>query len=535
MSESSDVEAASKAEAKQAASINESSVEEYELTGLPLVLVIAGLGLAIFLMSLDSSIIATAIPRITADFNSTSDMGWYGSAYSFAMCALQPMAGKLFSKFPLKATFLACLSVFELGSLLCALAANSPMLIVGRAIAGAGAAGCFTGAFCIVAVSLPLEKRPFFVGILQSTFGIATIIGPILGGAFTQHVTWRWCFWINLPLGAATILAIVFCFKPPKDNSKEVPPVLKRLQELDFAGAVLFAGAIVMVLLALQWGGTAYLWRSATIIGLFLGGAGLGFVFATWQWHKGDDAMIPPRLMMERTQFFACMTEFFAMGSVYISIYYLPTWFQVVKGASPTKSGLMYLPLALSDVLSATLTGASLKWLGYPNPYAILGTALMCVASGLFSTFDVDTPHQQWIPFQVLQGLGIGMMLSMPYVAIQTVLKPADIPVGTSLLQSFQYFGAAVYLAVAECIFENKLIEQLRSSGLEQREIDALLNAGSAEVRNVTSGEQLSGVLHAYNYAMTNTFYVATSVAGVAFFLSFGMRWRSVKPPKPQA
>ncbi|KAJ5413177.1 hypothetical protein N7465_005482 [Penicillium sp. CMV-2018d] len=507
---------------------------DYELTGIPLVLVITGLSLAIFLMSLDSSIISTAIPRITSEFNSTGDIGWYGSAYSFAMCALQPIAGKLFGSFPMKVIFLGSLAIFELGSLLCALAVNSPMLIVGRAIAGIGAAGCFTGAFCIVAVSSPLVKRPFYIGILQSTFGIATIIGPVLGGAFTEHATWRWCFWINLPIGAVTILSLLFFFKPPTHDSIKPRSVLRRLQNLDLLGAVLFAPAIIMIFLALQWGGTEYAWKSATIIGLFIGGAGLGVVFALWQIRKGDNAMIPPRLITERTMFFSCFSEFFAMGAVYISVYYLPEWFQVIKGASPTKSGLMYLPLALSDVLSATLTGASLKYLGYPNPYMLLGTGLMSIATGLFSTFSLTTPHQHWIPFQVLQGLGVGMTLSMPYVATQTVLKPEDIPVGTSLLQCFQFFGASVNLAIAEAIFDNKLNSRLASWGFDTYEVRNIISAGSAEARSVVSAADLPGVLESYNHAIITTFYVATSVAAVAFLLSLGIRWRSVKP-KPRS
>ncbi|KAJ5106755.1 hypothetical protein N7456_003430 [Penicillium angulare] len=507
----------------------------YELKGLPLALIIIGLGLAIFLMSLDSSIISTAIPVITSQFNSTGDIAWYGSAYSFAMCALQPIAGKLFGSFPMKGVFLACLAVFELGSLLCALSINSPMLIIGRAIAGAGAAGCFTGAFCIVAASLPLEKRPVYVGILQSTFGVATIIGPLLGGAFTQHATWRWCFWINLPLGAITIITLVCFFKPPARDTIKSPSIVERLKGLDVPGAFMFAPSIIMILLALQWGGTTYPWKSATIIGLFLGSAGLGVVFALWQIYRKEKAMIPPRLITDRTLFFACFTEFFAMGAVYISIYYLPEWFQVIKGASPTKSGVMYLPLALSDVLSATLTGASLKYLGYPNPYVLLGTALMSIATGLFSTFSTTTNHQHWIPFQVIQGLGVGMTLSMPYVATQTTLKPADIPVGTSLLQCFQFLGAAVNLAIAESIFQNKIVTRLSDLGFDGTEIEAILSAGSADVRKAVSPTRLSDALEAYNYALTRTFYVATSVGAVAFLLSLGMRWKSIKPPKSQS
>lgn len=505
----------------------------YEVTGVSLALVILGLALAIFLMSLDSSIIATAIPRITSQFHSTGDIAWYGSAYSFAMCALQPMAGTVFSQFSMKWSFFACIGVFELGSLLCALAVNSPMLIVGRAISGAGAAGCFTGAFCIVAVCIPLAKRAAYVGVLQSTFGIATIIGPILGGSLTQNASWRWCFWINLPLGAVTIVTLFFCFHPTKgDADVQSIPVLDKLKKFDFIGLVLFAPSVMMLLLAVQWGGTTRPWNSATITGLFVGSGLLSIVFMLWQVRQGDAAMIPPRLLKERSMLFSCTAEFFAMGAIYISIYYLPEWFQVVRDASSTQSGVMYLPLALSDVFAAIATGMSLKYVGYPNVYILMGTGLMAIGCGLLTTLHPDTSHTHWIPFQVLQGLGAGMTVSMPYVATQVVLKPADIPVGTATLQCFQFFGASVLLAVGECLFQNRLVSQLSSFNFDMMEIEKILSAGSAAVHSVVTADELTDVLLAYNNAITHTFYLATGVAAVALFLSLGIRWKSVKPPK---
>ncbi|KAJ5697901.1 Major facilitator superfamily domain general substrate transporter [Penicillium malachiteum] len=491
------------------------------MTGLSLVATMSGLTLAIFIMSLDSSIIATAIPVITSQFNSTEDIAWYGSAYAFAMCAVQPLAGKIYSSFPIKQLFLGFLAIFELGSLICALAVNSPILIIGRAIAGAGAAGTCTGGFCIVAVALPLEKRPFCISIFQST---PCNMEMVFLDQFTYGCDHHHLYYIF--------------FKPPAhDPTKqpEVPTFLRRIADLDLPGAFMFAPTVVMILLALEWGGSEYPWKSAPMIGLFLGGAGLAVVFALWQIRQGDKAMIPPRFITHRTLFFACMTEFFIMGPVMISIYYLPEWFQVIKGASPTKSGVMYLPLALSDVILALSSGAELKYLGYPNGFILVGTALMSIGTGLISTFTTSTGHERWISYQVLQGIGVGMSMAMPYVATQTTLDPVDIPVGTSLLQCFQFFGSSVDLAIGQNVFSNRLVAGLSDLGFGSEDVQKILDAGSAKVRSVVSEDQLHEALEGYNYALTRTFYVATSFVAVAFFLSLGLPWKSVKPPKPSA
>jgi hypothetical protein len=192
----------------------------------------------------------------------------------------------------------------------------------------------------------------------------------------------------------------------------------------------------------------------------------------------------------------------------------------------------MYLPLALSDVLAATLSGASLKYLGYPNPYLLLGTALMAIATGLFSTFTPGTTSDLWISSQVLQGLGVGMTLTMPYVATQTVLAPEDIPVGTSLLQCFQFFGAAVNLAIGESIFRNEVVSQLGNLGFTTEDVMRIFHGGSAEARNAVEDSQVPMVVEAYNWGITRSFYVAAAVAAVAFVLSLGLKWRSIKPPK---
>jgi hypothetical protein len=336
---------------------------------------------------------------------------------------------------------------------------------------------------------------------------------------------------INLPVGAITFAFLIFFFHPPPSTSHN-NSILQRLSKLDFVGALLFIPSIVMVLLALQWGGTLYAWKSATIIGLLVGGGCLAAIFSIWQVRKGDDAMIPPRLFTQRTIFCASLVNFCAMGAVLTSIYYLPEWFQVIKSASPAKSGVMYLPLSISDILSAMLAGVAVKYIGYANPLILVGTALMATGTGLITTFTSTTNHQHWIPYQVLQGLGAGMTLSMPYVAAQTVLKANDIPVGISIVQLFQFFGGSVFLAIAQALFANKLVGSLSSLtdlGIGRAEIDKILHAGSASVRQVVTEVQLPGVVGAFNEGIVSTFYVATVAAAAAFCIALGLEWRSIK------
>lgn len=197
------------------------------------------------------------------------------------------------------------------------------MLIIGRAIAGIGAAGTVTGVLSTVGTVLPMRKRPLFISIIQSTFGIATIVAPVLGGVLTQRVSWRWCFYINLPAGAITFITVVFSFSPPR-RSAETESAFQRLLKLNLIGAVHFIPAVVMVLMALQWGGSTYAWKSAMIIGLFCGFFGLITIFFFWQIFQGDSAMIPPALFTQRTVFTGSVAVFLAMGAVMTTVYLWP-------------------------------------------------------------------------------------------------------------------------------------------------------------------------------------------------------------------
>ena len=440
--------------------------------------------------------------------------------------------------------YLTFFAVFQLGSLLCAVATSSNMFIAARAIAGAGGSGLVSGGFYIISYITPIKQRPseshdmvtdlllltlslVYLGLVSANFALGTVVGPLIGGAFAENVSWRWCFYINLPIGALTAIGLLIFFHPPT-RPIEQEKVLERVKKLDFVGAIIFMAAVIMVLLALQWGGNTYPWKSATIIGLFCGFGAVLLLFAAWEVWLGDNAMIPPAIMMQRTVLWGALTISLFNGSAFVVIYYLPEWFQVIKDASPVKSGVMNLPLFISQMIGTLSAGILSSKIGYCNPFAIIGGSLISIATGLESTFKVSTGHAAWIGYQVLNGLGIGMSIQIPVIAIQPVLSLAQAPVGMAIVIFFQFFGSSIFLAVAQTSFTNSLIKEIgrHAHGVSAQ---ALLNAGSAGVRDIVGPEDLPGVLIAYNNAIRTTFYVALGIAVPGVLTSLGMEWKNIR------
>ena len=291
--------------------------------GLPLLTIIVSLLMAVFLVALDQTIIAPALGAITAEFSSVKDIGWYGAAYLLTTTALQPTYGSLYRMFDVKAVYLLAIFIFEIGSLVCAVAPSSNVFIFGRALAGVGTAGLFSGSAVILSYTLPLRQRPVAFGLIGAMWGVASVAGPLLGGAFTDHVTWRWCFYINLPIGGAAMVFLFLFLKVGREDNPQGKTWYARVLELDLLGTAMIIPAIVCLLLALQWGGTEHPWNSSVIIGLFVGAGLMGAVFVGIQVWKGDKGTLPPRLFKNRDVVCAMLFSFFFGAAFFPLVYFL--------------------------------------------------------------------------------------------------------------------------------------------------------------------------------------------------------------------
>ncbi len=297
------------------------------------------------------------MPKITAEFNSLPDIGWYSSAYLLTSCCFQLFFGKLYAELNVKWIFLSALGIFEVGSIICAAAPNSIALIIGRAVAGLGASGITTGALTIIAASTPLHNRPKVTGALGGAMGIAQVISPTLGGAFTDYATWRWCFWINLPIGAITCAVVVLFVRLPPNPSAATGSLSHAIQRFDLLGTVLLVPSLTCLLLALEWGGSQYAWSDWRII-LTLSIFSVTFVlWAVVQVRKGDEATVPPRIVVMRSMACALWFMFTVIAVSFTMIQFVPIWFQAVRDATASQSGINFLATTASQSTITILSG----------------------------------------------------------------------------------------------------------------------------------------------------------------------------------
>ncbi|KAK9702561.1 hypothetical protein K7432_011199 [Basidiobolus ranarum] len=495
--------------------------EEHQAVALPfakLLLVFLGLALAILLAGLDQTIVATALPKIASDFNAFNQISWVATAYMLTATACQPLYGKFSDIFGRKAAFLFAIVIFEVGSALCGCSQNMTMLIVARAVAGIGGAGIQGMVFIIISEIVPIRERGKYQGFIGATYGISSVLGPLLGGIFTDDVTWRWAFYINLPIGALTVI-VVFLFlhlPTPQGSLKE------KIKRIDFIGTILLLAFIITLLLPTQWGGSTYPWNSPKIIALYCVSGVLLIAFVIVEYRYAAEPIVPCRLFAMRTPLFTFITMFFFGMAFFGLIYYIPLYFQIVRGESATSSGLEMLPMMLSASALSIITGIMISKTGIIVIWCWVGSVIMTVGTGLLTVWNANSGRGDQIGFLLILGFGAGCCVQTLIFAGQSAVPHKDMGVVTALCAFFRSVGGVLGIAIFGALFNNKL-----TTGLGNLDFDIPIKEATNNfnfINTLPAGER-EQVIDVYVSVLRTLFIIATVMSGLTFVSSLGIKY----------
>lgn len=471
-------------------------------------LIFVAIVFGLLMAALDQTIVATALPTIVSDLGNAGHQSWVVTSYLLTSTIATILAGKLGDLFGRKLVFQAAVVCFVAGSVLCGLSASMGMLVGARALQGIGGGAVTVTAAALIGEVIPLRDRGRYQGMLGAVFGVTTVIGPLLGGYVTDYLTWRWAFWINVPISVVVLLVA----------GAAIPALAGRTRPvIDYAGIVLIGLGATGLTLATSWGGNRYAWGSSAIIGLFAGSV-VALVLFAWVEKRAAAPILPTRLFADPVFAVCCVLAFVVGFAMLGALTFLPTFMQYVDGVSATTSGLRTLPMVVGMLLTSTGSGTLVGRTGRYKIFPVVGTALMTVAFGLMSQMDAATSALLQSLYLIILGAGIGLSMQVLVLVVQNTSSFADLGVATSGVTFFRTigssFGAAVFGSLFVNFLDRRLASVLNTAGLAA---DA---AASPEAVHRLSPQQAAPIVQAYAESLGQVFLWAAPVALLGFVLA---------------
>ena len=500
----------------EATLIAEGAPDHDLLHGRQLTLVMSALMLTLFLAALDQTIVSTALPRITSDLGGLNQLAWVVTAYLLASTASTPIWGKISDIYGRKPMLQIAIVVFLIGSVLAGAAQSMEWLIVTRAIQGLGGGGLMVLVMAVIADVIPPRERGRYTGLFGGVFAIASVAGPLLGGFFVESLSWRWIFYINLPLGIAAFFIIAAVLKVP---------VRRVDHSIDYLGAVLMVAGVSTLLLVAEWGGSRFPWGETTIWLMIVGAIALLAAFV-WRELRAPEPLVPMALFRNHVFSVTSGIGFIVGFAMFGGIIFLPLFLQIVRGSSPTQAGLEMLPMMAGLLFASVLSGRLIARIGRYKIFPIIGTALATIGMLLLSTMTVTTPYWQIALYMLILGLGIGNVMQVLVLAVQNSVNPKDVGVATSGATFFRSiggtFGTAIFGAVMTNGIARNLAETLPAGSdgaIDPAQITSAMSTIAALPANLRDL-----VLRAFTDSLSNVFLTAVPILIIAFILSLFLK-----------